>query len=213
MSDVVPDDETGEGEDVTRWFRALEKGDERAAEELWEYCVPKMLAHSRRRLPESFRKALDEEDIALSAFRSLCARARRGDLQSIQGRTELLKLLSVITTRKTLNYIKRETREKRGSGKVRGESWFGSAQSGGDRLSTDGIDGFEGPSDSPELMAQYTEQCKQMLDELEDPVLETVVLLRLEGYTIAEIAERMSCAKRTVERRLSLIREIWNQLQ
>ena len=163
MTEDPSNDQIDGTEDVTNWFRELEKGDENAAEKLWEYCVPKMLAHSRRRLPASFCKVLDEEDIALSAFRSLCERARRGDLQSIQGRNELLKLLSVITTRKTLNYIKHETREKRGSGKVRGESWFSSAQNGDGCHPNHGMDGCEGPSDSPALMAQYTEQCKQML--------------------------------------------------
>ncbi|MCD0459005.1 ECF-type sigma factor [Roseiconus lacunae] len=212
MSDLLFNhgDESGE---VTNWFRNLENGDEQAAEKLWEYCFPKMLAHSKRRLPPNFRKALDEEDIALSAFRSLCSRARRGHLQSIQGRDELIKLLTVITTRKTLNHIKFESREKRGSGKVRGESWFFSSRDHSHANSGSAMEQCEAAVDTPALMAQYTEQCKRMLDELQDPVLETIVLLRLEGYGIDEIAERMGCAKRTVERRLKLIREIWKQHQ
>lgn len=211
MPEVSPDDPSNANADVTDWFRSVEQGDERAAELLWEFCVPKMLAFSKNRLPSNLRKSLDEEDIALSAFRSLCARARQGDLTSIRGRDDLLKLLHCITTRKTLNHIKHETREKRGSGKVRGESWFSSSSSEPSGKAPTGIDQFEGPLPSPALLAQYAEQCQQMLDQLQDPVLETIVLLRLEGYGIDEISERMGCAKRTVERRLNLIRQIWEQ--
>lgn len=34
-------------------------------------------------------------------------------------------------------------------------------------------------------------------------------MLRLEKYSVDEIAERIGCARRSVERRLNLIRSIW----
>jgi DNA-directed RNA polymerase specialized sigma24 family protein len=37
------------------------------------------------------------------------------------------------------------------------------------------------------------------------------VLWKLEGYTNQEIAGKLGCALRTVERTLRLIRRIWNQ--
>ncbi|WP_231743943.1 ECF-type sigma factor [Stieleria neptunia] len=46
-------------------------------------------------------------------------------------------------------------------------------------------------------------------DQLDDSVLQTVALLRLEGDSVDEIAQRLGCAKRSVERRLNLIRTIW----
>ena len=39
----------------------------------------------------------------------------------------------------------------------------------------------------------------------------SIALRRLEGYENAEIARELGCALRTVERRLALIRQIWEQ--
>jgi hypothetical protein len=41
--------------------------------------------------------------------------------------------------------------------------------------------------------------------------LETVALLKMEGYRLQEIAERLGCVSRTVQRQPRLIRHIWEQ--
>ena len=53
------------------------------------------------------------------------------------------------------------------------------------------------------------ENCARLLDRLE-PELRQIAQLRLDGYTNAEIAAQLGCALRTVERRLELIRRIWD---
>ena len=62
---------------------------------------------------------------------------------------------------------------------------------------------------SPEFAAELAEGFQHLLGRLDDRELETVALLRMEGYTVAEIAERIGCAPRSVKRKLSLIRTIW----
>lgn len=201
---------------VTLWFRALADGDELAAQSLWEYCVPQLLRYSRSRLPPNLRKALDEEDVALSAFKSLCNGAQEGGLQSVQNRHELWNLLCCIASRKASGYIKHETRQKRGGGKVRGESIF---LSGGNPSTADApAGGLDNEPAAPvsgmqtgDEIAELTEQCEHLLDSLDDDMLKTIALLRLEGYSVDEIAERIDCAKRSVERRLALIRKIWTE--
>jgi DNA-directed RNA polymerase specialized sigma24 family protein len=47
------------------------------------------------------------------------------------------------------------------------------------------------------------------LGRLGDDTLRQVALLKLEGYENAEIAARLNCALRTVERKLNLIRALW----
>ena len=60
-------------------------------------------------------------------------------------------------------------------------------------------DEFEPAFDGP--------QCTiQMLD---DPQLRKIAVAKMEGYSNQEIAKRLDCALRTVERRLKLIREEW----
>lgn len=45
--------------------------------------------------------------------------------------------------------------------------------------------------------------------QLEDTTLRSVATWKLEGYTDAEIAARLGCVTRTVERKLARIRSIW----
>jgi DNA-directed RNA polymerase specialized sigma24 family protein len=55
------------------------------------------------------------------------------------------------------------------------------------------------------------DQCQSMLKALGDPALETVVLLKLEGYSNVEIAEKMNYSRRTIQRMLELVKDIWGQ--
>jgi DNA-directed RNA polymerase specialized sigma24 family protein len=53
------------------------------------------------------------------------------------------------------------------------------------------------------------EECRRLLDGLGDDALREVAVARMEGYTNDEIADRLGCARRTVARRLDLIRKTW----
>ena len=62
---------------------------------------------------------------------------------------------------------------------------------------------------SPAEAAQFAEECARLLDQLGDPKLRQVALLKLEGYTDQEIADQLGCVVRTVERKVQAIRAIW----
>jgi DNA-directed RNA polymerase specialized sigma24 family protein len=49
------------------------------------------------------------------------------------------------------------------------------------------------------------------LDRLDNEMLRTVALRKLEGYRNSEIAAQLDCATRTVERKLRRIRALWSQ--
>ena len=51
----------------------------------------------------------------------------------------------------------------------------------------------------------------QLHDRLDSPELRTVAMRKVEGYGNEEIAAQFGCGLRTVERRLRLIRGIWEQ--
>ena len=51
------------------------------------------------------------------------------------------------------------------------------------------------------------------INSLDDPALQQVVTLRLEGYTDDDVAERLKCSRRTVQRRLEVIRRHWDRLE
>jgi DNA-directed RNA polymerase specialized sigma24 family protein len=62
---------------------------------------------------------------------------------------------------------------------------------------------------TPEFAAMVAEEYQRLLAKLESDELRRVALDRMEGYTTDEIAERLSVARRTVARRLDLIRRTW----
>jgi DNA-directed RNA polymerase specialized sigma24 family protein len=55
------------------------------------------------------------------------------------------------------------------------------------------------------------EEYRNLLERLGDETLRQVALRRMEGYTTDEIADQLDCARRTVSRRLDLIRKIWSE--
>jgi DNA-directed RNA polymerase specialized sigma24 family protein len=54
------------------------------------------------------------------------------------------------------------------------------------------------------------EECRRLLELLDDAELRTIAVAKMEGYTNAEIAAQLNRSERTVERRLRLIRDRWS---
>ena len=52
---------------------------------------------------------------------------------------------------------------------------------------------------------------QRLLGSLGDTELESVALWKMEGFTNQEIAGKLACGLRSVERKLRLIRTIWAQ--
>lgn len=63
--------------------------------------------------------------------------------------------------------------------------------------------------DATEFSAQMVRACKALLDELADADMESVALFKLSGNTNDEIAKSKNCTRRTIQRMLKLIRDIW----
>lgn len=191
---------------VTHWIEAVKAGDEAAAEALWNRYVQRLLGLCRRRLAKRPRRAADEEDIALSAFENFFEGARGGRFGSLHDRDNLWRLLIVLASRKAADYVKHEARAKRGGGAVRGESAFAAGRG----AAPGSIEEVVGREPTPELAAIVAEEYEQLLGRLKQPVLRTIAQLKLEGYAHEEIAQRLGCSVRTIERKLFLIRATWS---
>jgi DNA-directed RNA polymerase specialized sigma24 family protein len=68
-----------------------------------------------------------------------------------------------------------------------------------------------GREPTPEFALQIAEECERLLARLGDEGLRTVALWRMEGYTVEEIAVRLECVPRTIERKLRVIRRLWGE--
>jgi DNA-directed RNA polymerase specialized sigma24 family protein len=128
----------------------------------------------------------------------------------LEDRDDLWKLLVTITARKIYAQRRRATTEKRGGGKVRGESVFQRRDSEDDVQG--GMAAILGNEPTPELANMLVENTQRCLECLDDENLREIAQLRLEGWTNDEIAKKQSCVRRTVERKLERIREKWSKM-
>src|SRR5215475_4581922 len=99
---------------VTHWLGQLQGGNQAAAQQLWEHFFARMVGLARQRLRSGPSRAVDEEDVALSAFHSFCRNAEDGKFPRLLDRDSLWRFLVVITARKAAHYLRDETRQKRG---------------------------------------------------------------------------------------------------
>ena len=183
---------------ITKWLHGVKHGDQAAVEALWRRCFPDLVRFARGRLRGAPLRAADEEDVALSAMDSFYRAAQRGRFDRLADRSDLLRLLLRITARKAADLVRRETSQRRGAGLIRGDSGLADADS---EVKAD-------PAPTPELVAMVADECRRLLEPL-DADLRALALAKMEGHTNEQIAERLQCSQRTVERRLHLLRQIW----
>jgi DNA-directed RNA polymerase specialized sigma24 family protein len=69
---------------------------------------------------------------------------------------------------------------------------------------------LEAAGPTPEEAIILAEELEQRVSSLADPLLEQVVLKKLEGLTNKEIAEQLDYTERTIERKLEVIRRKWS---
>ena len=180
---------------VSEWLLGVKRGESTAAQRLWERYFDRLVHEARKKLAGAKPRIADEEDIALSAFDSFCRAAKDGRFTSLKDRDGLWRLLIRMTAHKAVDQLRREGRQKRGGGHVRGESAL--------------ID-VVGDAPTPEFAAMMADQTRRLLEVL-DPEVRPVALAKLEGYRNSEVAEQLDCSVSTVERKLRLIRRIWKR--
>jgi DNA-directed RNA polymerase specialized sigma24 family protein len=191
---------------VTCWILRLAKGDETAAPAIWKRYFHRLVSLARGKLEGTPQRASDAEDVALSAMNSFFRGAEKGRFPCLADRDELWRLLVTITARKAVAERRRQHAKKRGNAKVRGESAFLGASEPTDAR---GIEQVLSKEPAPELAAMIAETCRVLLERLDEAPLRTVALLKMEGFTNEEIAARLDCTSRTVERKLNRIRAQW----
>ena len=188
---------------VSEWISGAKTGDDEAIRLLWERYAPHLRRLARRRLGGAPIAIADEEDVALSVFKSLCRGARAGRFGTVGNRQELWWLLLAITRKKAVSQLRREAAQKRG-----GLLWFRSRRAD-DQHGRIPIEELISSEPTPDLLVMIDEQRQRLLSLLHNDSLRRIAMWRIEGFSIVEIADRLKIAKRTVERKLHIIRESW----
>src|SRR5262249_23457436 len=158
-----------------------------AADALWERYFCRLQGLARAKLPAALRRSGDDEAVAQDAFASLWRGVDAGRFAELASRDRRWRLLVVITVPKANHLVRRESRER--------AVQFGDGE----------LERLLGRDPAPDFAAQAAEECRRLMESLSDTSLENVARLRLDGATVPEIAGRLRCSPRTVDRKLALI--------
>ena len=191
----------GDGGSVTAWIGDLKSGGDAAVQPLWERYFERLVQLAHKRLIGSTQADSDGEDAALNAFDSFCRGVKNGRFPRLEDRDDLWRILVVLTQRQVADQIRHGMAQRRGGGKARG-----AVRPGEDGTDLDQLPGLE---PTPEFAAMLAEEFTRRLDALGDENLRRVAVWKLEGYTAEEVAARLGCTRRAVQRKLNLIRREW----
>ena len=184
---------------ITRLLPSLRTRDERAIRELWQRYSGRVERLARPLIHGLAPGAGDEQDVAQSAFLALCESVSTPKAVDLRNRNELWRLLAAISRRKAIDRVRRELRERRG---------------GASKPVHTELQRLPGSSAAPDEIVELKDTlCRlfAVLEENSDPRLRLVALLRLQEVESAEIAERLNCTMRTVQRKLLILQRVWQE--
>ena len=152
------------------------------------------------------RPVASESEVALSAMNSFINRARDGQFENLADEQELWRLLKTIAIRKTNDLRKNLRAQKRGGN----QAVYNQADLSDDSTAPlAGVDAATDNSGCPTLETELSELFNLLLEKLPDERHRDVILLKLQGASVAMIAEHLGTTTRTVQRMIKKIEEDW----
>ena len=205
MKDVAVsiEEDSNEPKSITLWFDQLRRGDQLAAQRLWDRLFERLVLYAKTRMKNANRCVSDEEDIAIGVMSALCGAASRGELPSIDNREDLWRMLLSWTHNDIIDHCRYHQRTKRG-GRVR--DFTADDMNRGNAFSLDDIVGNTPPAD---VLHEMGDQFHLLLNRLPQKQLQEIAIARLHGHSNEEIAKTQNVSIRTIERKLNLIRNCW----
>ena len=177
---------------VTHWIAQLNAG-EPAHTLLYQRYFERLVRLARRKLHGARHVVADEEDVAQDAFASFFRGVKAARFPRLADRDDLWRILVRITECKAIDLRNYELAGKR-------PQWEGAD-----------LEQVAGPTPTETFAVEVADECRRLLGLLGDAKLRALALLKMESYTNEEIAGRLRCGVATVERRLRLIRGIWEK--
>jgi len=173
--------------DLSQTLQDAQRGDQTAWETLFRECYPKVRRVVRRKLDRSMRSLYDSTDFASDVMKSLAANFEQLSFPSIDS---LMRFLAHVAEQKVIDEYRRRHTLKRDVNRER-RLFMGDPESGPVQL----------PSDEPTAsqLAQANEVHEWLLDR-QDETERTIISLKRQGYTTADIADTTGWNIRKVQR-------------
>jgi len=75
------------------------------------------------------------------------------------------------------------------------------------------LDGVKagGKEPTPDDAGRFADALDHLIDRLQDPILKTIALRKLDGQSAEEIGAFLGTSTRTIDRKLRLIRTLWEE--
>ncbi|TWU02261.1 RNA polymerase sigma factor [Stieleria varia] len=165
----------------------IRNGDEYAASLLYQRYAHRLIGLIHSKMNGHVSVGTEPEDIVQSVFRSVFGRMKSDNYDAPEGST-LWSLLAVVAVRKLNKNRTYHRAQRRDIGR------------------NVALDEANEPYDSDDNSPDSFAVCLREAMELLLPIEQTVLLLRMDGYNVEEIAKKTKRAKRTVERSFRNIR-------
>jgi DNA-directed RNA polymerase specialized sigma24 family protein len=193
---------------ISQWIATLRGGDLEPIQRLWDRFRNALIASAQRQLSTVPKLTVDQDDIAQSVLVAIWKGTEAGLFDKVTDRDELWWTLLKITRRKVVTAYRREKTKQRGR-------WGMAAR---ERLQSDldasGFHTFKeicNDEPTPESICTLQDETTRLLDLLPSSDLQQIAIDRIEGFTVEEIAHRLSLTPRSIERKLQLIRNRWSK--
>jgi len=173
--------------DLSRALQDAQKGDQTAWETLFRECYPKVRRVVRRKLDRSMRSLYDSTDFASDVMKSLAANIDQLSFPSIDS---LMRFLAHVAEQKVIDEYRRRHTLKRDVSRERrlsaGDEDWGPVQL---------------PSDEPTASQQAVgNEVYECLLDRQDETERTIISLKQQGYSTADIADTTGWNIRKVQR-------------
>lgn len=190
---------------MSNWISKLGDGNPAAVEIAFRRYFNDLITLASYRMKGMGQAVRSGEDLALSAMNSLCVGIQDGRIH-LDSEEDLWGCLFCITVRKVSAEKRREFSLKRG-GKCAKYSGDAAMEDDGNSL----FDSIAGSEPSPELAAQMAETADELLSLFDkESTQHKIIFLKLQGFTVQEIAQELELLPRTIFWHLDAIRKNWD---
>lgn len=197
MSNEADDD----NQELDALIEGVRRGDNQALEEVFHRYFPYLVAFANRRMRHR-QLGGDVEGVAASAMRSFVSGAGAGRFGQLRTQQDLFRLLSVIALRKSIKYRRRDGR------------YVHISDDGGDSSSRNFFSIQTVPTKPVAEQAMIVQETlDQLLQTLGKEMLQSIVLMQLEGHANPFIADALSISLRSVQRHVRCIRETLKKIE